>query len=170
MRFTDEHVFAAPIDAVWAMFRDPASHEAKFARMGHRDIEVVDSSGDDERFHLVVRRLVDVDLPGFAKRVLKPTNTVTTTDTWRREPDGSYSGTQEIDTQGAPVRISATTALAPTDDGAGTRYAITVDLDVKVPLIGGKLADWSKGMVSGQLDEEFAAGDDWLRGDRPSNG
>jgi hypothetical protein len=164
MRFTDGHHFAAPLDDVWAMFRDPTSHVRKFTRMGHREVTVVESSGDDDGFHLVVRRLVDVDLPGFAKRVLKPTNTVTTTDSWHRRPDGTCEGTQQIDTQGAPVQISATTSLRP--DGDGTRYEIAVDLEVKVPLIGGRLADWSTGMVRDQLADEFAAGDAWLGGER----
>jgi hypothetical protein len=160
MDFTDQHVFDAPIDAVWSMFRDPASHVAKFEDMGHRDIEVVESQTSEDRFHIVVRRQVDVDLPGFAKRVLKPSNTVTTTDDWERAEDGSCQGVQQVETEGAPVKISATTALAP--EGDRTRYDVSVHLEVKVPLIGGKLADWAKGMVKQQLDQEFAAGDGWL--------
>ena len=35
-------------------------------------------------------------------------------------------------------------------------------MDVKVPLIGGKIADFAKGDVARQLDMEFTAGDDWL--------
>jgi hypothetical protein len=159
MDFTDHHTFDAPIDAVWAMFCDPASHVAKFESMGHRDIQVVESERADDSFRLVVRRLVDVDLPGFAKKVLKPTNTVTTTDTWQRDGD-IYTGAQVVETAGAPVKISATTELAP--DGRRTSYSATVHLEVKVPLIGGKLADWAKGMVSEQLVQEFAAGDRWL--------
>lgn len=164
MQFTDEHLFAASLDDVWTMFRDPASHVRKFTRMGHRDIEVLESTGDDDAFHLVVRRLVDVDLPGFAKRVLKPTNTVTTTDSWQRRPDGTCEGTQAIDTQGTPVRIAATTALRT--EAEATRYIVGVDLEVTIPLIGGRLAEWSKGMVRDQLADEFSAGDAWLRGGR----
>jgi hypothetical protein len=160
MDFHDEHTFDAPIDDVWAMFRDPQSHLRKFEGMGHRDIEVLESSADDDSFHLVIRRVVDVDLPGFARRVLKPTNTVTTTDDWRRLPDGSCAGTQQVDTAGAPVRISASTTLTPA--GERTTYGVDVHVEVKVPLIGGKLADWAKGMVRDQLDAEFAAGDAWL--------
>ena len=160
MEFTDQHVFDAPIDEVWAMFCDPTSHLAKFEDMGHRDIEVVESQGSDDAFHIVVRRQVDVDLPGFAKRVLKPSNTVITTDDWQRAEDGSCNGVQKVETQGAPVKISSTTAL--TADGGRTRYDVSVQLDVKVPLIGGKLSDWAKGMVKDQLEQEFAAGDRWL--------
>jgi carbon monoxide dehydrogenase subunit G len=162
MDFSDEHTFDAPLDEVWAMFCDPASHVKKFESMGHRDIEVVESQHSDDAFRLVVRRNVDVDLPGFAKRVLKPTNTVVTTDDWTRGADGVCRGTQHVETQGTPVKIDATTQLAP--DGDTTTYSVAIQLDVKVPLIGGKLADWAKGMVSEQLDEEFSAGDRWLAG------
>lgn len=160
MDFEDSRVFDSPIDAVWAMFLDPASHVAKFGQMGHRDIEVVEHEADDGHLHLVVRRVVDVDLPGFAKRVVSPTNTVTTTDDWARQADGTITGAQAVLTEGAPVHITATTRLAP--EGAGTRYTIAVRLDVKVPLIGGKIASWAKGTVQGQLDDEFAAGEAWL--------
>jgi hypothetical protein len=160
MDFTGEHSFRAPLDAVWAMFQDPQSHLDKFASMGHRDIEVLESETSDDGFHIVVRRVVDVDLPGFAKRVLKPTNTVTTTDDWQRNPDGTCTGVQHVSTEGAPVKIDATTRLEARGDT--TLYSVTVQLDVKVPLIGGKLANWAKGMVSEQLDQEFAAGDAWL--------
>jgi carbon monoxide dehydrogenase subunit G len=160
MDFTDEHEFDSPIDAVWEMFRNPDSHLAKFEDMGHRDIELLEAESTDDTFHIVVRRVVDVDLPGFAKRVLKPTNTVTTTDDWQRNADGTCTGAQKVETEGAPVKISAETKLEP--EGDRTRYSVVVHLDVKVPLIGGKLADWAKGSVKEQLDQEFAAGRDWL--------
>jgi hypothetical protein len=171
MDFTGSHTFAAPIEAVWAMFRDPQSHLDKFASMGHRDIEVLESETTEQSFRIVVRRVVEVDLPGFAKRVLKPTNTVTTTDDWRRADDGTCTGVQHVATEGAPVKIDATTRLEPAESlgpsgDAATRYDVTVHLEVKVPLIGGKLADWAKGMVREQLDQEFTAGDAWLDRDR----
>jgi len=160
MEFTDEHRFSAPIDAVWAMFCDPESHRTKFADMGHRDIEVLESEQSDDGFHIKVKRVVEVDLPGFAKRVLKPTNTVTTTDDWTRQADGTCTGTQLVDTEGAPVKIDASTRLEA--DGDATVYSVKVHLDVKVPLIGGKLSNWAKGSVEEQLAQEFAAGDRWL--------
>ncbi len=129
--------------------------------MGHRDIEVLEADQSDDRFHIKVRRVVEVDLPGFAKRVLKPKNTVTTTDDWKRNADGTCTGEQLVDTEGAPVKISATTRLEPDGDDA-TLYSVKIQLDVKVPLIGGKLADWAKGSVREQLDHEFGAGDRWL--------
>jgi hypothetical protein len=161
MRHVGEHTFEAPIERVWEMFRDQASHIAKFDSMGHRDIEVLEVDTDEQHAHHVISRTVDVDLPGFAKKVMQPTNTVITTDDWKAQADGSYAGTFVLETKGAPVQSSGTTLLRA--EGADrTFYRITVDVDVKVPIIGGKIANWAKGLVARQLELEFVAGDDWL--------
>lgn len=160
MDFRDEHVFNAPIDLVWDMFADPDSHATKFESMGHRDIEVLEADSSDTGLHLVVRRLVDLDIPGFAKRFINPTNTVTTTDDWSRGDDGSYRGEQLVATDGAPIEIRAETVLRPA--GAQTVYEVAVHVDVRVPLVGGKIADFAKGIAQRQLEQEFAAGDRWL--------
>ena len=72
--------------------------------------------------------------------------------------DGSWSGTFDVDVQGAPVHISGTMSLTP--DGGGARHDVELDLGVKIPLIGGKIADWV-GKNDGQrtLDAEFAFND-----------
>ncbi len=71
-----------------------------------------------------------------------------------------HGGAFTLDTQGAPVEISGTTVLVA--DGERTKYEVNVEIDVQVPLVGGKLADFSKGIVEKQLTEEFALGDTWL--------
>lgn len=160
MQLTSTHTFDAPIDQVWAMFADPASHVAKFASMGHRDIQIVTEERSDDELHLVVKRVVDTDLPGFAKKVLKPSNTVVSDDRWRRNPDGSCAGEFRVDTEGAPVKAKGTTRLEAR--GEQTFYEVAVDVEVKVPIVGGKIADWAKGDIAKQFEQEFAAGDAWL--------
>lgn len=159
MEYADSHVLAAPLDAVWAMFGDPESHVTKFESMGHRDIEVLEAEADDSTIRIVVRRVVDLEVPGFARRVLQPSNTVTSTDEWRRHDDVA-TGTQRVDTAGAPVKISGSTRLEAAGDR--THYEVIVDVDVKVPLIGKRLSGWARGTVRAQMDAEFAAADRWL--------
>lgn len=161
MQHSGTHTFEASIERVWEMFRDQGSHIAKFESMGHRDIQVLEYESSDTHAHLVISRVVDVEIPGFARKVLKPTNTVVTTDDWRANGDGSYGGEFALDIQGAPVRSSGTTHIEADGEGR-TSYTITVDVDVKVPLIGGKIAEWAKGDIARQIELEFAAGDDWL--------
>ena len=155
MRIEGTHVYPVPVDAVIAMFRDETATVARYESMGHRDVKVVELDADDDTVRVVSTRVVDVDLPGFAKKALKPTNTMTQTDEWHRQDDGSWSGTFGVDVQGAPVRIDGTMQLVPEANGA--RHTVNLDLQVKIPLIGGKIADWA-GKNEGRktLDAEFA--------------
>ena len=80
---------------------------------------------------------------------------MTQTDEWRRNDDGSWSGTFDVEVKGAPVRISGRMSLAPV--GEGTRHEVAIELQVKVPIIGGKIADLvGKRDVQRTLDAEFA--------------
>ena len=161
MQITRTHTFDHPIERCWEMFLDPDSHVAKFEAMGHRDLEVIEQERTDGSLRLVIEREVDVDVPGFAKKVIKPTNTLRSTDVWSDAGDGTYGGTFELETKGVPIEIRGRTRLTP-DGDARTTYEISVDLKVKVPLIGGKIADFSKGIIDKQLTEEFQLGDAWL--------
>ena len=159
------HTFEAPIEACWKMFHDPASHEAKFIAMGYRDLKVISCEETETSLSIVIDRLVDVEVPGFAKRIIKPTNTLRSTDEWRSNEDGTYSGSFQLETKGVPIQITGSTALtqAPGKKAASsTMYEVRIELSVNVPLIGGKIANFSKGIVTDQLEMEFKLGDEWL--------
>ncbi len=143
MDFTGHHSFAAPFETVWSMLRDPASHVAKYEAMGHRDIEVLESTGSEDGFRLVIRRLVDVELPGFAAKVLRPTNTLTTTEIWRRTAEESATCTQHGEVDGAPVTTTINADLQ--GEGNQTHHQVRVQVDIKVPLLGGRIATWAAG-------------------------
>jgi hypothetical protein len=157
------HYFDAPIEMVWAMFRDPGSHVAKFERLGHRNIEVQEHEEDEDQVRLVIARDVTVDLPGFAKKFLSPTNHVISTDRWSANGDGSYGGDFEAATRGAPVRVTGTTHISP-DGDERTRYDLATEVDIKVPVVGKKLTRWAEDDIREQMQEQFAAGDEWLAG------
>ena len=157
---TATHTFDAPIEAVWAMFSDPASHVAKFEGMGHREVEVTETENIDGTFTITVSRQVDFDLPGFAKKFLKPTQNIVSTDVWKAHSDGTYSGEWKAEAKGAPVDTNGTTRLSPKGDK--TEYELSFELKVNVPLVGGKIEKWAKGDAMKQIDDEFAAGDTWL--------
>jgi hypothetical protein len=160
MKVTRTHEFAASIDRCWEMFHDPDSHVAKFTAMGHRDLEILECEADDDLLHLVIERMVDVDVPGFARKVIKPSNRLRSVDDWRRIDDQSCAGTFVLETQGVPIDITGHTRL--TAEGDRSRYEIDVELKVRVPLIGGRIADFSKGIIDQQLTDEFRLGDEWL--------
>ena len=139
-----------------------AATVAKYESMGHRDVHVFESERADGSLRVVSSRVVDVDLPGFAKRVLRPTNTMRQTDTWTRRSDESWEGVVDVDVQGAPIHISGSMTL--TASGGRTVHSVALRVDVKVPIVGGRIADWAgKGDVRRSLDGEFAFNEGWLR-------
>lgn len=162
MQIVKQHTFEAPVADCWKMFSDPAAHVAKFEGMGHHGVTVVEKKKTKKNLHLVVTREVDIEgVPGFAKKFIKPRNTVVSIDDWNDFGDGTYGGTFTLDTQGVPVDIEGKTLLEATGDDESL-YTVTIDIKVNVPLVGGKLADFSKGIVLKQMDEEFRLGDEWL--------
>lgn len=160
MEVHGSHTYSVPVESVMGMLRDPEATAAKYESMGHRDVEVLECGEDDGVLRIQTKRVVDVDLPGFAKKVLKPTNTLVQTDEWR--PDGAgWQGTFTVDLHGSPVEMSGTMRLVP---GSGTcTHEVTMDVRVKVPIVGGRIADWAaKNDVRRTLDAEFAFADGWL--------
>ena len=161
MKLTMSHTFDHPIDDCWAMFSDPASHVAKFEGMGHHGVTVLTEEKTDTSLHMVITREVDVDgIPGFAKKFVKPRNTVITDDTWRDNGDGSFGGKFTLDTKGVPIDILGTTKL--TASGGATDYEVGLEVKVSVPLVGKKLEGFGKGIIETQLELEFELGDKWL--------
>jgi Protein of unknown function (DUF2505) len=158
MRLSGSHVYPVPVEAVIAILRDRAATIAKYESTGHRDVEIVEFVSDHTGLRIVSSRVVDVELPGFAKKALKPTNTMVQTDEWHRRNDGSWAGSFDAEVHGSPTHISGTMTLGP--DGTGSRHDVTLDVDVKIPLVGGKIADWvGKNNLRRTLDAEYAFND-----------
>ena len=160
MHLTMSHDLDASIEKCWRMFVDPRSHIAKFTEMGHREIEIVECEATDDRIHLVIERLVDADIPPFARRVFQPTSRVRSVDDWVRNDDGTCDGTFDLEFKGAPVESSGTTQLSC--DGSLTRYVIDVEVDVRVPVIGRRVSPIARGILEQQLTAEFRLADEWL--------
>ncbi len=161
MDVSDSHTYAASVDAVLDMFADREAVVARYESMGHRDVEVLECTRTDDALRVRTSRVVEVDLPGFARKVLSPTNTMVQTDQWTAAGDGTWDGTVDVEVQGAPVHMSGTMQLEP--DGDAATMHLTLSMSVKVPLVGGKIADWAgKNDVPRTMAAEFAAGDAWL--------
>ena len=153
--------YDATVDAVITMLRDPEVTRELYESLGHRDVEVLECGEDDGVLRIRSSQVVDVDMPGFAKRVLKPTNTMVQTDEWRKGAKGAWNGTFDVEVKGAPIHISGTMRLATA--GKKCKHEIDIDVNVKVPLVGGRIAEWAgKGEVQQTLDGQFAFYQGWL--------
>lgn len=142
-------------DEAFARHTDEAFLERKFTALGGRDL-VVEVARDGEHVQLTIDRRVDANVPGFARKVISPSNTIHLVEQWRPEGDG-FVCEWTADSSPAPAKLHGTRAL--TAGGGGTEDSTNGNVEVKVPLIGGKLADWLAGEARKQLDDELA----WIR-------
>jgi len=146
MRMHVSHHFDADVETVFARMSDPDFIMRKYADAGATDIQV-DSDHRDDAPTIVSRRKMTVDLPGFAKKVMQPTNTVAQTDEWSpADGDGQRVCRYKVEVQGVPSRIDGTVTLSA--DGGGTRQDVEAEVKVSIPLVGGRLEKFA--VESGQ--------------------
>lgn len=131
------HHYAADVETVFALLSDQQFLVRKYESQGATDVQV-DSDERESGPRLVSRRRVTLDLPGFAKKVVSPTNSVVQTDEWAPADEaGRRVCTYVVEVQGVPSRIEGTLTLSP--DAAGTRQDIDAEVKISIPLVGGRL-------------------------------
>jgi hypothetical protein len=143
VQFTVTHTYEHPVEVVFAALTDLEMVTAKYEAVGQRDVTLVRrDEGEDGSLTLATSRTVPLEVPGFAKKVLSPTQTVIQTDEWAAaDADGGRRGTFTVEAKGAPVKVQGTLHLAPNGHAACTNTSV-VDIECRVPLIGGRVADF----------------------------
>ena len=157
MKMKVTHHFDADVETVFALMSDPDFCTRKYADAGATDIQI-DTDQRAEGPTLVSKRKLTVDLPGFAKKVMQPTNTVQQTDEWApADDDGSRVCRYKVEVQGVPSRIDGTVRLTP--EGSGTRQEVVAEVKVSIPLLGGKLEKFAvdNGVKALDHEAEFTA-------------
>ena len=160
-RFTRETALPVPAAEAFAWHARPGAFERLTPPWEH--IDVVAREGtihDGDRLVMKVHRVVDIDLPDIAKKVLKPTAVCIQTDEWWPAGDG-HDGTFRVETKGQPVEITGKTKVRP-GEGGTTDFEVSVEVKVKVPVIGGKIAGIMRGDAEKLMEDEFAWNDERL--------
>jgi hypothetical protein len=160
MKFSVTHNYAHPADEVFVALTDFPTIRAKYEALGQSAIELIRrDQNDDGTVTIVTRRVVPLELPGFAKRVLSPRQTVIQTDTWS-SPDakGTRTGTFTVDAKGTPVKLGGTLRLARSGARKCTNTT-DVTIECRLPLVGGKIADLVADDTRRAVDHEQT----WLR-------
>lgn len=148
-----ESAFGVLSDESWAQRKDDALHDG--SRVVRREEK------PDGGVTLVVSRSLPEGVPGFLERFLPKDGRVTQTDDWGPVQDGTRSGTWQVDLPGAPARLGGTMRLEPTP--TGSRYVIDGEVQVKVPVVGGK----AEGFIAGMVERLAAKEADVLRSSLP---
>jgi hypothetical protein len=166
MRLQARHDYDTDPGKVFAMLSDPAFLRAKLEARGDTAVEVLECGPGPDGYRIVTRRMVALDVPGFAKRFLRPSNAVTQTDVWSdADGDGSRPGTWRVEASGVPVTMAGTMTLT----GGHGHSVEDIDGAVSspVPLVGGRLASLVGRTASDNLNAEHAFARRWLAAHTP---
>jgi hypothetical protein len=150
-----DHHYEADVETVYTLISDPDFIERKYVALGGRDVAVDRTDLDDGGVEVVTKRTATVDLPGFAKKVLSPSNTAIQREVWQPQGDGGERVCRyTVEVQGVPSRIDGTHTLIPAASGCDHR--IEVEAKVSVPLLGGRLDKFAVETGRADLEAQFA--------------
>ncbi|HVU60039.1 MAG TPA: DUF2505 domain-containing protein [Mycobacteriales bacterium] len=156
MKLRLEHHYDADVETVYALISDPGFIERKYVALGGRDVAVDRSDDDAGGCEVVTRRTVDIELPGFAKKVLTPSQTAVQTETWAAaDSSGVRECRYRVEVQGVPSRVEGTHSLRPAP-GGGTDHTIDIDAKVSIPLLGGRLEKLAADHGRDDIDAQFS--------------
>lgn len=157
MHFRHALSYDAPPDRVFEMLADPAFREKVSEALDVVSATIaVERTGEGFVFtNDHVQRTTD--LPAIARKITGDTTRVIQVEEW---PD-PHGGSLEVDSPGKPSRISGTIALVP--EGEGTSEVVELDLEVKVPLVGGKLEGLLAKEIRRAMVVEQQVGAAWLK-------
>ncbi len=154
-KVTAVHEYEHDVETVYEAFTDPDFYVDKFEGIGCRNVEVLESSEDDDGgFQVEVHREVKADAPAILQAIIGEWNTLIQSENWQIVEDGEeYSNELDIESESTPVSISGTMTL--TADGEGCVNEVELRISCSVPLVGRKVEDFVAKDSLANLDAEY---------------
>ncbi|MGB5702483.1 MAG: DUF2505 domain-containing protein [Polyangiales bacterium] len=129
------HEYRQDTDTVFALITNPDALTKRCEALGERDVKV-EVSEEAGTTKIRIAREVEQELPGFAKRLFKPTNVLVEKEEWQSSGDRK-TAKGHLKIVGTGATFDSTITLSP--QGAGCVYEIDFKVTAKAPLIRKKL-------------------------------
>ena len=116
--------------------------------------EITSFSSGERGIDVVTTQTLRADrLPGVVTQFHRGDLSFVREETWTPIRDGQATATVKGAIRGAPATLNGTAVLAPAKSGAGSRLEFKASVEVKVPLVGGKIENF----IGNQLVELLIA-------------
>lgn len=145
--------YPASPDRLWQVFGQPDYPHRKYAAQGITAYKVVEFDTSADRISLDLERTLSVPMhriPALAQRFVHPEQILHYISHWRRSDPSRASFDLEIRASGLPLHITGVGELVQTGADS-SRLSINFDVNVSVPLIGGKIEK----MVAAFIEKSF---------------
>lgn len=135
--------YEGTVEDVHRAFADEGYWLARLADSGADDATLDQMTVDaDGGIDVTTTQILRADrLPGVVTQFHRGDLSIRREETWSPVRDGRASATVTGSIPGAPVSLTGAATLEPRDDG-GARLTLRVTVEVRVPLVGGKIENF----------------------------
>jgi len=143
-------------EKVFSVFTQKTFIEKKYESVGATHLEFIEYGEKDGKFIIHTKRNITAEIPGFAKKFIRPTTTIVQTEIWKLSDEPVKKGTVVVNAQGLPMKMVGDIILQPTDQGS--ENILVYEITVGIPLVGGKIANFldTEGAKTAHKEYEFA--------------
>ncbi len=124
-------------------------------------LDVLETTADGSIEVITTQTVRPAKLPAVVTQFHRGDLTLRRREHWTALAGGSSTGTIDGDLLGTPARVTATVALADTSPHA--RADVHVTVEVKIPLVGGKLESYLGGQLVDLLRLEQVFTSKWIQ-------
>lgn len=154
--------YGGTVEQVHRAFGDERYWLARLTDSG-ADMYSLDSMVRDEQggIDVVTTQTLRADrLPGVVIQFHRGDLSFVREETWTPVLDGKATATVKGSIPGAPANLTGTAVLSPA--GSGSRLEFTVEVEVRVPLVGGKIENFIGGQLVDLLIAEQRFTTQWI--------
>lgn len=154
--------YEGSVEQVHRAFADERYWLARLADSGADEttLDALTVTGDGGIEAITTQILHASRLPGLVSQFHRGDLRIRREERWQPIRDGSAHGTVQGSIAGAPVSLSGTATLAPTDGGA--RLSVHITVEVRVPLVGGKIESFIGSQLTDLLKAEQRFTSVWI--------
>ena len=148
--------YEGSVSQVHQTFGDERYWHARLADSGADDASLdVLTVTDDGGIDVVTTQVLRADrLPGLVAQFHHGDLSIQREERWQPVRDGQATGSVSGSIARAPVSLTGTAVLAPRDhDAVSARLSVRITVEVRVPLVGGKIESF----IGGQLTDLLIA-------------
>ncbi len=135
--------YGGSVEQVHQAFSDEQYWLARLADSGADDYSLDTLAVDGQGIDIVTTQRLRADrLPGLVTQFHRGDLSLVREEKWSPIRDGQATATVKGSITGAPATLSGTAVLAPAKSGGGSRLEYNTTVEVRVPLVGGKIENF----------------------------